>query len=339
MSIVRYFTKPSAPESPSSANNKRRLDQTVDKVDKRSKNQRYDDSKCQRKFLPKWIDQWPWLQHRQDKIFCQVCLKYPSIAKPSGKRNAFFDGCDIFRVESIRSHESSRPHLECFAYFCRDDVTQVIGSPNELSSPNINATPIGLAMRKLNDDQLRRYSNLFSTVFMLAKYGKPMSDMPMQCALLRKVGAEIGDNYQNDKSASAFLTHIAAVIKKNNIHEIQDAAFLSVLADGSADVSIIEQENIFVRYVSKGVPVTTMVSIEAPAHSHALGVYEAIKDGLNSVNLNMENMTSRDKPGPKLVCANFDGASVMQGRKSGVVAHILEEAPYVIPVHCILLTS
>jgi hypothetical protein len=40
-------------------------------------------------------------------------------------------------------------------------------------------------------------------------------------------------------------------------------------------------------------------------------------------------------PGTSLVCANFDGASVMQGRKGNVVAHILQEISKSISMHCI----
>ena len=36
-----------------------------------------------------------------------------------------------------------------------------------------------------------------------------------------------------------------------------------------------------------------------------------------------------------MICANFDGASVMQGRKSGVAAHILNIITETIPIHCI----
>lgn len=35
--------------------------------------------------------------------------------------------------------------------------------------------------------------------------------------------------------------------------------------------------------------------------------------------------------GPPLVCANFDGASVMQGRIGSAVAHILQELSEAIP--------
>lgn len=39
--------------------------------------------------------------------------------------------------------------------------------------------------------------------------------------------------------------------------------------------------------------------------------------------------------GPPLVCANFDGASVMQGRIGSAVAHILHELQEAIPMQCI----
>lgn len=35
-----------------------------------------------------------------------------------------------------------------------------------------------------------------------------------------------------------------------------------------------------------------------------------------------------------LVCANFDGANVMQGFKTGTMVQILRDAPWLFPMHC-----
>ena len=150
----------------------------------------------------------------------------------------------MFRLESIRSHESSRPHLDCLAHHRRDrdgdnDYGNFAG-PGEPDTVSLANTPIALAMRKLNDDQRQKLTNLFTTAYMLAKHGKPMYDMYLQCELLRKIGVNIGENYQNNKAATEFVASIAAVLKKGQMNDLHDADFISVLADGSADVSIIE---------------------------------------------------------------------------------------------------
>ncbi|KAK3095892.1 hypothetical protein FSP39_020416 [Pinctada imbricata] len=56
---------------------------------------------------------------------------------------------------------------------------------------------------------------------------------------------------------------------------------------------------------------------------------------LQKDDLRFEDLRADSTDAPTLVCANFDGASVMLGKKSGVIAHILNRVPEVIPIHCV----
>ncbi|XP_067659505.1 zinc finger protein 862-like [Haliotis asinina] len=92
---------------------------------------------------------------------------------------------------------------------------------------------------------------------------------------------------------------------------------------------------LFIRYVSHGVPVSFHAAVVTLDHATADGVLDGIKTALEMNDISYEKLVSHDCEGPKLVSANFDGASVMMGNRSGVAGKITREAPYVVPVHCV----
>ena len=57
--------------------------------------------------------------------------------------------------------------------------------------------------------------------------------------------------------------------------------------------------------------------------------------GLATMELTADKLQLADSAFPTLVCANFDGASVMMGSKSGVATRIQQSFPWVIPIHCV----
>ena len=83
--------------------------------------------------------------------------------------------------------------------------------------------------------------------------------------------------------------------------------YVSNLSDGSTDVSINEQEVVYVRYVCNGENETDLIDIMDLKSSWAQG----------------DKVGSEISVQPTHVCANFDGASVMHGLKSGTMKLIL----------------
>lgn len=61
---------------------------------------------------------------------------------------------------------------------------------------------------------------------------------------------------------------------------------------------------------------------------------KAILSALADLQFDKDSL-KHDTDGPKLICANFDGASVNFGSKSGVFQKIKEFVPEVIGIHCI----
>ena len=98
--------------------------------------------------------------------------------------------------------------------------------------------------------------------------------------------------------------------------------FVSVLADGSTDAAIKEQELIYLRFIDLNFrPVTCLTDIVELNSANADGIYQGIEKGLGSIDLTFEKLKPTS-PGPTLASANFDGASVMLGERGGVISKI-----------------
>ena len=89
--------------------------------------------------------------------------------------------------------------------------------------------------------------------------------------------------------------------------------FMSVIVDGSSDSSITENEMVYIHTCQKGEVKTTFIKCCQVQCGTALGVINAIKRSAETV---MEFNTFLSK----LVAMGSDGASVMLGKKSGVLA-------------------
>ena len=60
-----------------------------------------------------------------------------------------------------------------------------------------------------------------------------------------------------------------------------NANYYSFLTDGSTGASILEQEVLYVLFLSKGQPVVKFLSVETLHHAHADGLKECIEESFN----------------------------------------------------------
>ena len=68
---------------------------------------------------------------------------------------------------------------------------------------------------------------------------------------LQKNGVQFGDQYKNDKGCKTFISQVAQVEKGKIQSAVSDNTFMFILSDGPTDSGIIEQANVYVRYVYK----------------------------------------------------------------------------------------
>ena len=72
-----------------------------------------------------------------------------------------------------------------------------------------------------------------------------------------------------------------------------------------------------------------------PFTGNAEGVHQGVMKRLATMELTADKPQPSDSSFPTLVCANFDGASVMMGSKSGLATRIQQSFPWVIPIYCV----
>ena len=120
---------------------------------------------------------------------------------------------------------------------------------------------------------------LFRTVYSLVQRGRPLSDMKAVCELQEANGLELGTNYHNDKSARLFMDCIASAMTENLSLKVKSSKYVAILADGSTDASITDQETVLVKFVEggTGLPVTIQADLVALKSADAAGVHAGLK--------------------------------------------------------------
>ena len=226
----------------------------------------------------------------------------------------FIDGCTSYKAESIAYHEKSAAHL--LAQQCHK------------AKIHPEKTPANLARQQMLKQYTGKLRLLFRNAHAVSKNKKSLADYRWLCDLDEVKGLAIGATYRNSKACGTFTKYIATAAQSQVAEELTNAKFVSVTSDSATDSSITEQEIVFVRYSSKGVPFTKFVGLKQPISPNASGLHKAIMPALGDVGLGEEDWKK------KLVGFGCDGASVMVGKKGGVSAFLTQLQPSCITVHC-----
>ena len=81
----------------------------------------------------------------------------------------------------------------------------------------------------------------------------------------------------NDHTCKEFCNHISNTFRADFIDSLSTAKFISIMADGATDVSCLEAEIVYVRFVSGGAPKTCYVKLAEVESAKAPEILEAIK--------------------------------------------------------------
>ena len=156
---------------------------------------------------------------------------------------------------------------------------------------------------------------------------RPYTDFPWLCNLDEAKGIRIGNQSRNADSAKTFIKAIANAERAKLQTKMEQVKFLSAISDGSTDSSRTEAEIIFLWFCHHGVIENHFVAVENVPKGDASTISGAILRALER--LLGESFKS------KIVGMGTDGASVMLGKKSGVVARIREilERPFIQGIH------
>lgn len=143
---------------------------------------------------------------------------------------------------------------------------------------------------------------------------RPFDDYETACALQNIYGADLGETYVTRSACTEFLPH-SEVMKDEIAEKLRGNNFLSVMADGGTDQSVMEQVLVYVRYLDMelGKPVNEYLAIQEPKSGSGADVWDAISFAISNTT-GMEHSEWKEK----LTSFGSDGCAVMTGAKNGV---------------------
>ena len=293
----------------------------LDEVDKRERDQKYDNESRKRDFLEPWKVNRKWLSFDKTKnaMFCTICCERATTGGGTGSKtdqtSNFVTGCRNFRLESVTAHEKSELH------------TRSVGI-EAAKMAKVGTTAAAKLMETLNKHVFARLTVLFRNAHALAKTRRPFTDFTWLCELDEKKGTDIGTTYRSDKQAQTFTHFIAQQSRDEMSERLKATPFISLISDGTQDHAFMEQEIVFLRSVKAGRVTVDFVSVEHVEKADATGIYNALNAAMGRVGFEKEDWTK------KLVGFGSDGAAVMSGKKGGVIAKLKADQPLVQGVHC-----
>ena len=139
-----------------------------------------------------------------------------------------------------------------------------------------------------------------------------------------------GGSYENESACRDFVNSCANLIFNEEVKEkLLKSNFISILCNGSTDLSVIKKECIYVQFVepsSMKISVALLSLQDLPSQD-ASGISEAIKKAFTEVGLE----TCLDK----IVFLASDDAVVNTGLKNGLTKLIRDDRPWVGFVWCL----
>ena len=92
--------------------------------------------------------------------------------------------------------------------------------------------------------------------------------------------------YCSNRAAAKFVDCAGKAVKEDFVKDIFNAQYYSILTGRSTDASILEQEVLYVLFLSSsGVPVLKFLSVDTPQHAHANGLKQCIKDSIQHIGI------------------------------------------------------
>ena len=277
--------------------------------------------------MPSWLDRFDWLVFNEKVMYCKVC-NHEDLAHRADKEEKLFIGTDKFRIEPLKSHDKNPAHVTLVRAYNKI-LENKKETDNETENNNLNekSGPMDILKSQLDERKRKQIDNLFSCSYYIAANNKPAGDMSELCNLIEKTGGDIGNMYRNNQACTKFIEAISDVFCDELKSELSAADYLSLLSDGSTDVTVKEQESVWIRFVSKqtGKCETKFVTLSEPTNGTSGEITKAILAGCKNIGIGYDSLKK------KLICVNLDGATVNQGDITGVGKQLSDVAH---PVCC-----
>ena len=126
-----------------------------------------------------------------------------------------------------------------------------------------------------------------NTVYHVIKNEDPYTDYPKLLKLKTKnrvpqlLKSKTQASYATDDAGAIFVNFIGRYnvdLLKKDLDKIN---YFSILTDGSTDVSVTEQEAMYILFLNDGVPKVRYFSVESVKNANAAGIHERIQTAFN----------------------------------------------------------
>ena len=192
------------------------------------------------------------------------------------------------------------------------------------------ASPIARALYNIDAASETTIKRKFDIAYFITKENLAFKKMSPLCELLKRQGVDLGQGYKNNQACSVFIDYIAEDQLQILIGALKQAKFFSVQADGSTDVSNVEEQLYLVLYFApfakdgKVHVRSKFLTIRQPSSTNAAGLFESFRSALGHI----ENWQE------KLIGFGCDGANVNIAA-GGLRGHFEECAPWVVVFWCL----
>lgn len=279
--MLRYFS--------GAVPGKKRHSESQQSCSDRKEAKRLYEKNRKREFQVSWQVERDWLLFDQEKqlMSCSYCKEFNT------EKSAFVKGCDNFRLESVKQHESCRAHV--------DAVTKHHAKINPVAQSKAAQCLVNL--KKAEYDRLVLK---FRNAHAVAKTNLSFRTYTTLCKLDDIKGLDVGSSYVHDKSAAEFISNISKVTTADIKERLEQCNFCSFTCDGTTDFTGEDLENIYLRTCSKGTTKDSFLHIGSAKSASSLDIYNYITSVFEEMEISTVMST-------KLVGFCADGASNMQG--------------------------
>ena len=269
-----------------------------------------------KKLQDKWLQNFSWLvfDKELDKMFCNACLILKN--KDSKVDNNMTRGTNNFQKSTLKEHLKLDSHTKALKL-----------EDNSLSSSKQdNQNPITNLFRTNKEKlQFLEILPLFKGVYWIAKENLPLLKFDSLNVLLSTLNVEFNPNYRNRKSGYEIVQHISETIREKIVKSLQNCLYFGITIDSSSDISNHENLAVSIRFLDENNKIRDIfMKLIELEKKDANTVYNKLKKFLNETGLFY-----------KLVGIATDGEKTISSKKNGVIGKFLNQAPYLVSIHCI----
>ena len=180
------------------------------------------------------------------EVTCNWCCYFKKQVDASSKFVLGYK--DPFKRETFKIHEKNVSHKNCEQLY--------------KAEKNPENTPLAKCMLNMNMEEIENLKKLFITTRFIAYWNKRYSDFEKQIELIRKLEISVKEKYVNRTMCTKFIHYIASSTRKKLMEDISKFPCVSLLLDGSTDISVTASVIVYMRYITEGTVAESYVGVE-----------------------------------------------------------------------------